>query len=383
MSRTRTIRVAITDQGRLVFIACALGAAMLPMLGGLTLALRVLLPLGLLLLGSWRLGLRNLRDVGAAMPGPLTDFEFHDAPVRLTLHRGVRGCSHDLLVHHGGGAARSPFLYLASLRHGHAAVRDVPLRLPARGLQESHPLRVLSTWPLGLMRFELTLELPTEVLALPRLGSLRNTDAMLPRAGATDHPDPRMRSGSEEFYALREWREGMSQRMVHWKASARAGRLMLREMRAHGKPLVHLLLAPPTPVAGGLGNTAVRERRRRMAWEESIRLTGTLVEHLLREEHPVALIWTGRDPWTMRLPSGRRGLFQALGRVAVLPREPETVPPIPPAASPATVRLCVQAGGGHRVQPGRTRLDPAHPASAAYFRLERTLAPRTRMEVSA
>ncbi len=378
------IRAQLTEHGRLLLIVCGIVAVIGLATGASAATQRILYPLLMLLLGTRLLGLRNLRGLRVAMPGPLTDFEFQNTKVDLNLRLESPHAAHDLLIHHGEGVVRRPVMYVSSMVRGQALREAVSMRLPARGRQKRHVLSVRSSWPLGLIRFEAVYSLETEILALPRLGELRNPETLLPSSGPRTALDPVLVGEAEEFYAMREWRPGMSQRSIHWKASARAGRLMLRETRSQRRPTIHIVLAPPTPDAGGTrGSEASRARRALRGWENSIRLTATLVEHFLRNDYAVSLRWHGESPIQLRVPPGRNGLFRALGLLAPLTRTP-----IPAAvgsiyAPRGDVSMIVQAGGGHQLREGRSRLDPLASECTRLFRLERLIAPRTRMEVSA
>jgi hypothetical protein len=159
---------------------------------------------------------------------------------------------------------------------------------------------------------------------------------------------------------------------------------MLRETRSQRRPTVHILLAAPTPDAGGTRGSESRRRRRTLrGWENSIRLTATLVEHFLRNDYAVSLRWNGESSIRLRVPPGRNGLFRALGLLAPLTRTP--TPAALGSVSPphGDVSIVVQAGGGHRLAAARSRLDPLAPECSHLFRLERRIAPRTRMEVPA
>lgn len=378
---TGPVRGRLTDAGRLLVMAagCLLVVPLAFPVDPLA-SLRLAPPPALLLLGSWLAGRRNLGGISAAMPAPTTDFEFATAEVTLRLRREGGRPAHDLLVQHGDGAARRPVLYLATLPGGEEALATVPMRLPGRGREHLRMLTLRSSWPFGLVRFEAACEVPVEVLALPRLGELRNTDALTPPRGLHGPQEHAANADSEEFHSLRAWRPGMSQRRVHWKSSARAGRLLVRETRAEPKPRMLVHLAPPVAAPDG---RLREERRTRRHWETSIRLAGTMVEWLLREDHAVSLAWSGERPFLLKLAPGRRGLFRALGALADLPREPAAEARRSLRVPRGTRTITVCAGAGQRLQPGAVRLDPASPACRALFRLERRIAPRARMEVPA
>jgi len=73
-------------------------------------------------------------------------------------------------------------------------------------------------------------------LAHPVIPSNRQTDYQL---GLTQ---PRYQGTSDEFYALREYHPGDNPRYIHWKRSARMGRLVVREMSQYSPNRLTVIL---------------------------------------------------------------------------------------------------------------------------------------------
>lgn len=104
------------------------------------------------------------------------------------------------------------------------------LRPPRRGHYQIGPLTLTSTDPFGLARLEdaaapkasILVHPRVEPLALPRdLGDRRSlaVSALRQPIGAQ----------GEDFYTLREYNEGDDLRKVHWPATAKRGRYMIRQ----------------------------------------------------------------------------------------------------------------------------------------------------------
>ncbi|MCH2179675.1 MAG: DUF58 domain-containing protein [Mariniblastus sp.] len=100
-----------------------------------------------------------------------------------------------------------------------------------RGLYEVGPAVVSSRFPFGLIKAWFRLANREAFYVAPRLGRLRpawerriashvvGAESALRRRGLDD----------EEFYALRNWRSGDSRRQIHWRTTAKANELMVKQ----------------------------------------------------------------------------------------------------------------------------------------------------------
>jgi uncharacterized protein (DUF58 family) len=103
--------------------------------------------------------------------------------------------------------------------------------LSRRGRYRFGPLRVSTRFPLGLAKASFTQQEEATLLVCPRLGQL--TPQWLHVTGRDQHGDRRnaQQHGFLEgdYYGLREWRPGDSKRWIHWRTSARLGKLAVRQ----------------------------------------------------------------------------------------------------------------------------------------------------------
>ena len=107
------------------------------------------------------------------------------------------------------------------------------LRPMTRGRHALGPITLSTQFPLGLVRRESVRPAPGELLVLPLLGEMtaawdsgrRNADELVRTAV------PRRGLFEDEFYQLREYRPGDGPAGIHWRSSAKAGELMVREAR--------------------------------------------------------------------------------------------------------------------------------------------------------
>ncbi len=217
----------------------------------------------------------------------------------------------DLVLGAGDGVRghTRPLAYLPRLATHALLSADCPWRLPRRGRTSECTLTAASSFPFGLVERRLVFLAATDLLALPRLGTLREIAPLLRPAAGSRRRRTATRQGSEEFFGLRDWREGESPHLVHWKTSARRGRPVVRELEGEDRPAVRLVLSGfvPAPHAAD---------RPHASFERAVGLTATLLEYLLRRRHRVSLAFAGEQPFERRLGPTRGALLAALADLA-------------------------------------------------------------------
>ena len=158
---------------------------------------------------------------------------------------------------------------------GPGQVHEEPFSIPARrrGVIWLGPVRSAMTDPLAVVSRKKTLSDVSELFVHPRvlsleagaIGFLRDIEGI-----ATQN----LSSSDVSFHALREYVPGDDRRSVHWRTTARTGKLMVRQfeetMRAHLLILLSTLADDyasaedfelAVSVAGSLGVSALREER--------------------------------------------------------------------------------------------------------------------------
>lgn len=100
-----------------------------------------------------------------------------------------------------------------------------------RGAIDFDRIRIVSSFPFGMLRKSMTFSAPGRVVVYPKLFRIRREllwdIRSVEPAGARRSEDG---GGSEEFYGLREYRPGDSIKFIDWKHSARIGKLVSRDM---------------------------------------------------------------------------------------------------------------------------------------------------------
>ncbi len=88
-----------------------------------------------------------------------------------------------------------------------------------------------SLFPFGFLRKVLASEVRTEVLVWPAAIDYQNHGVINPSRRQTGHTVSRVGQNGD-LLALRKYTSGDSHRLIHWKASARLGQLMVRQFSA-------------------------------------------------------------------------------------------------------------------------------------------------------
>ncbi len=129
-----------------------------------------------------------------------------------------------------GGPLLSPDVLFPYVPAGETRKGAYRGRLLERGRYRFGPVRLSTRFPFGLFSRTITMGESETLLVLPRLGRL--TDGWAGRRlEAIAGVDRRsFRPGLEgDFYGVREWRGGDGRRLIHWRSSARLGKLVVRQ----------------------------------------------------------------------------------------------------------------------------------------------------------
>ncbi len=194
------------------------------------------------------------------------------------------------------------------------------LRLPGelkplpRGIYRVGRTRLVSTWPLGLLKVARPVDAPKELIVYPEPADL--TEA---RGGDGDHL-PGASSDYLQPAGLREYRPGDEFRAIHWRATARRGRPVVKEWDG----------------GAGSGSEVVLDRRTDVeSLEESLSLLSALACMAREQKEPLtihsqelsATYGSGHRPW--------RDCFAFLAAALTLPSDAAP----PPPTSPHVTRL--------------------------------------------
>ncbi len=321
----RSVRLTFAGKALGIFFAVSL----LPALA-LAGAVAILPAVSLALLGAAALGAwLNLRRVEPEAPSARRAYvgESFELVVPL-VNRSSLLRARDVIQMHGAldNERGRTAGYAPSLEPGERRRVTSRHRLLERGRHRSYTLHLASTFPLGLVEHRVAWEVPADFLVLPRLGYVRNLDERIPPSRGLHDETLRQRFGNEELHGLREWREGESQHLVHWKLTARHGKPIVREMRGEERPPIHLMLSTAVP--------GRRTGRRHRAFEEAVSLVATLAESFLRKRYRVRFSLLGAAPRSFECERGRYGLVALLTVLAQVQPTFGAAPGLPTAPPP-------------------------------------------------
>jgi uncharacterized protein (DUF58 family) len=195
-----------------------------------------------------------------------------------------------------------------SLRPRRAATAATPERPARRGIHRLPAMTVTAEDPLGLCRARRTMGRPLDITVYPRLVPLHSC-ALLGDAGTRGLRGERgeRAAGTTEFRGIRPADPGEPLSHVDWKATAKTGSLMMREMGdPAGKDLTLVLEGTAACVIG---------RPPRTNYELAIQALGSVADFSLQAGRTVDLLLHEERWQRVHLtpdPGGRHRLREAL-----------------------------------------------------------------------
>ncbi|WP_246036924.1 MULTISPECIES: DUF58 domain-containing protein [Cellulomonas] len=120
---------------------------------------------------------------------------------------------------------------------------DEPLRVAAhrRGVIDVGPLTLTRSDPVGLLRREVRWPVTRTIHVHPVTTVVPSTSAGVVR-DLEGMPSAKVVASDLAFHAIREYQPGDSRRNVHWRSTAKVGRLMVREFEETRRSRLALLL---------------------------------------------------------------------------------------------------------------------------------------------
>ena len=170
-----------------------------------------------------------------------------------------------------------------------------------RGVYTLSPFQVETSAPFGLFRARRTIDAPMEVTVYPRVLSFgtMTTKGLLP-----DHPrESAMPRSSGEVRGSREYLPGDQLSSIHWKNSARRGRLMVKEFDEAPQGAVGFAFNPGCLLGKGRDTTL----------EYSIKIAATLARRCFQEGRPFRMWPSGKQHSTQTF----QGVLEHLAGIEV------------------------------------------------------------------
>ncbi|HKT57496.1 MAG TPA: DUF58 domain-containing protein, partial [Microbacterium sp.] len=162
--------------------------------------------------------------------------------VRLAHERVVAGATVDADVHVRNTGVRTVLpgrldlpvgaglieIGVPLLRGGHEVTRHLEIPAVRRGVIRIGPPAAVRSDPVGILRRERRWEARRELFVHPRTVPVPAVSGGLIR-DLEGSPVQRLVDADMSFHAIREYLPGDAQRQIHWKSTAKTGRLMVRQ----------------------------------------------------------------------------------------------------------------------------------------------------------
>ncbi len=183
--------------------------------------------------------------------------------------------------------------FVAARQSGNGAYRAT---LPRRGKYRFGPLQLSTRFPLGLVKASSRVKQFERLVVCPRLGRLTPDWLRLVDSQRMGRHDTHCRQGPTDgdYYGLREWRPGDSKRWIHWRTTAKLGKLAVRQFEQQQNRDMSLVLDLWEP------DEASDEDRART--EFAVSLVATMVDELAKR---------GGSQLMIALAAGRSGRWSA------------------------------------------------------------------------
>jgi len=115
-----------------------------------------------------------------------------------------------------------------------------------RGVFADGGIRLSSAAPFGLARSGVRRHVASPMTVIPAWADLATFPILEPSSSPSDVVHERARTGAgEQYMGVREYRPGDPRKFVHWRSTARAGKLIVREYEHEVASRVGLVLAGP------------------------------------------------------------------------------------------------------------------------------------------
>jgi uncharacterized protein (DUF58 family) len=195
-----------------------------------------------LIVASGVLSEQSMRGLKLARVIPGEIFAGQAALVGLVLTNTKRWLSTHSVAVESLGISGAGGRYVSRLEPGQEALLTVEERFPRRGRHQLPRVRVVTRFPFGLF-LKMSHPLPSqEVLVYPAVRPLAPESL---RGIESGWAEPERRAGQgAELHNLRDYQWGDDPRLIHWKSSAKAETLVIRELEAETARAVRLVLEP-------------------------------------------------------------------------------------------------------------------------------------------
>jgi uncharacterized protein (DUF58 family) len=233
-------------------------------------------------------GLINMRGIYGEILGPLVFEEGQDIRFQARWENRGRGTGFDLHIHPRlSKGLPAPVAKLGRLEGGQEEQRTSQGQTLPRGVYPFTQVVVESPFPIGFMRTQRRMQYPKdpeELIILPRMLAVDfqqafGADQTLEGEDILVHGT----QGGSNYYGVRPYVRGDPLKTIHWKATARTGRILVKEFQQPLQARYYLFLDLDSTQLEGEGEEA--------NLEYLIRLAASLGRHLARGRALYQFLW--------------------------------------------------------------------------------------------
>jgi uncharacterized protein (DUF58 family) len=223
-----------------------------------------------------------------------------------------------------------------------------------RGLYQFDGFRIATKFPFALFRKSRDVSSAGEVLVFP---AVYPVPPLAPRARHVGETQVARLGRRGEFFGLREFRDGDDRRSIHWRSTARTGRMMVREYEEESQRRTTIVIDNALP--------ADPDRDMEDALEDAISLAASLASTYIGMGYSVRLIARGTQLPFSAGPSQLTRILKALALLETVTDERGFSAMLDPR-----VETIMVVPRGIAVQSGRPTdvshvMEPGHPGASA------------------
>jgi uncharacterized protein (DUF58 family) len=277
----------------------------------------LLIVLGMLLgvvLISGVLSENSLRRVSVKLFLPSTAYAGAPFPARLTLRNSKKRLPsyslHVEIYFEGDSGTFVSRSYVLKLPPDSIVTLEHMLNMDVRGRKTVRRVKIATRFPFGFFEKWSYHPVEAEVLLFPKLG--RIPGRLIPVSNEYRNQGVRKvltKIGRDEFWGIREYRDGDNPRHIHWRSSARFRKRLVREYHREESQNVCILLDAHVPDDA----PELAER-----FESAVSFTATMAEELLDQDYQLSLAAYGQGLvklTTDRGPRQTRRILTALAEI--------------------------------------------------------------------
>lgn len=206
--------------------------------------------------------------------------------------------------------SRQPTAYMLHAAGTMTAVVPAEVIPRRRGLQTFDRFQLSTSFPFGFIKRAIDRRQPDTLMVLPAIGQMRRELFKLFKSAESSGVNVRpSRGGADDFYGLKEYRQGENPRFISWRHTARTGQILVREMTRVSPPKILVLIDTIDDAT-----TATRG----VSIERGLAMAATLIDAAMQAGMPIGLIcWSER--WIVISPNrGKRHRLDLLSELAKL-----------------------------------------------------------------